>query len=452
MSRWLADEVRGRLDWFIRIRWFAVAGTAAVIALARIWAGPALSLWPLAALTAWLALYNLGFRLLVMAEPPAVRLALFTRVQVVLDLITLTGLLYFSGGIDNPFSFFFVFHAVLAGILLPRAESILVTTLAVLLYSLMALLEFSGILPHFALPAGPHPAAMLVVGRLAAFAATLYIVCYLTITMSERLAERTRALTEANRALRQADENRVKAVMRVTHELRAPVAAVKSLLDTVSEGYVKPACYECAISPMLERARARVTNLMKFEDDLLDLQKLELGYGALERIPLRLDAEIRRVVENLAGFAETRGVTVDLSGVEETPPVPADPRAVTTILANLISNAIKYNRPSGSVFVLSRSLDGAVEVRVRDTGVGIPAHDLGRVFELFFQGEYARQQKREGVGLGLSLVKGLVEAHGGTITVSSEEGKGSEFIFQLPVGNQESQIQNPKPADPGTRT
>jgi signal transduction histidine kinase len=402
--------------------------------------GYRLQVLPLALMVSVLVLANGLFEFWHRRRSDQHDLLLSARVQVGFDLVVLVLLLYFSGGVENPFQFYFIFHTIIAGILLSDRESILITTLTVVLYSTMVTLDGLGIVPHFALggaglEAPPYRQAVVVLGRLFAFTTTLYIARYFTVAIRRRLNEKTAALAQANRRLEQADRNRVQAVLQVTHELRSPLGAVGSLLDTIRQGYVGKFSEQCDARAVVERAYNRTQNLLTLTDDLLDLHKMELGSMVLHKAPLRLDRVADEAVHDLLPAAVERNVTVTREDFADIPLVEADPKTISMVFSNLVANAIKYNLPAGTVRISGRRTEGGVEVSVTDSGRGIPADELPRVFDIFFQGEYSRQTKRMGVGLGLSLVKRIVEAHGGTIRVESEPGKGSRFTFFLPLGN-----------------
>jgi two-component system phosphate regulon sensor histidine kinase PhoR len=177
----------------------------------------------------------------------------------------------------------------------------------------------------------------------------------------------------------------------------------------------------------------RMNNLL---DTLSQFAGLE--EGQYEKNPVRMDIceEIERAVEEAEPIGMQYGVSVAAEGPCEELWVKIDPVQVDMLLSNLINNGIKYNRRGGTVTVSARPISGGreIEVQVRDSGVGIPAHEQGRIFERLFRGEQATKLNTEGYGLGLYLVKEIVVDHGGRVWVESTPGKGSVFHFALPVG------------------
>lgn len=417
-----------------------------MIFFTRILSNIQFTLLPVLFLLIWLTAYNTYFWLTSkrLSAPNSSKLLLIARIQVFLDLITLVLLLYFSGGIENPFSYFFIFHVVSASIVLPGRESIFTTTFAVILYSSMVLLDFFAIVPHYSLvglyTTPVHQQGNFVLAKLFVFTSTLSIVCYFATSISNKLNEKTRELITANQKLRQADENRVHAVLLVTHELRVPLSSVGSLLTTVLKGYITKLCDRCKVMPVIKRSHIRVKNLLTLTDDLLDFHKIELGSTMFKKKPLKLEKIINETINEVKNLSKKRNISIHKTRLSNLPPVLADVDSARTIFCNLISNAIKYNVPNGKVTISAKRLNNFVEVYISDSGVGIPQEDLPRVFDLFYQGDYARKMRQKGVGLGLSLVKKLVESQGGNICVESECGKGSKFTFTLPIATQKQNV------------
>jgi signal transduction histidine kinase len=431
------DTRRGQVEWFVRLRWVAALGALAAPAAARLVLGVRFAILPGALVVAGIFAYNTVLHLWLRRERDERELERAALAQVGLDLVALVLLLYFAGGIENPFSAYLVFHTAIAAVMFPGRESLAVTAGAVALYSAMAALEYAGAIPRFSLegfkPLVGYGDARQLAASLFVLATTLFTVRYFAVSIARRLVRRTAELARANERLEQADRVRLQAVSTVAHELRSPMAAAESLLETVTGGYVSKACLACESKPILERVRARMKGLIKLTDDLLDLHQLELGNVRFEPQPLDIGAAAAAAVEEMSVLAREAEVTLAAQDLERLPRVLGDPPSVRFVLANLLSNAIRYNRRGGRADVTG-SVEGAmVRIAVRDTGVGIPPDEVGKVFDVFFRGSYAREKRRLDTGLGLSLVKGLVEAQGGAVSVESAPGRGSEFAFTLPT-------------------
>jgi PAS domain S-box-containing protein len=215
-------------------------------------------------------------------------------------------------------------------------------------------------------------------------------------------------------------------VATVSHDLRSPLTSVL--------GYAKLAQMRNATQQeqqealqRIEVSAQRMTELIK---DLLDLAKLEVGM-ADKLVAVELDRLARAVIEELEGAALTKGLTIRYE-LNPHPLLEADPRLVTQMWRNLIDNAIKYT-DKGTVTVRVRTADNYVLGQVADTGIGISPVDLPYVFDKFYRAQSPKTEEVVGTGLGLSLVKSIVEKHGGQIWVESELGIGSTFTFSLPL-------------------
>lgn len=448
----LQAELIERIDWLIRLRWIAVVGTLASICLASL-AGVALPLGPLIAITAAIALYNLLFliytRRLHAWQDATTRLRwsnIFAQVQITLDLLALVGLLHFAGGVENPFAIFLVFHAIIASILLARTASFVVALFASALYASLVWLEYRGILPHYHLTGlintELYQQKMHLAVVVLAMTATLLLAVWMASSIAARLRVRTedllrvslaneargRELEELNEKLRKLDAARTRFIVTVTHELRAPVATIISSLELALGGYAS----EEKQREVLRRAEARAHELLDLIRDLLELTKarqLEVTGGGE---PVQLAEVLESVVELMKVEAEHKDLFLSVNIPQEVSPVLANTDQIKAVWTNLISNAIKYTEPGGIVVVsLSENPDYVVGT-VRDTGIGVPPEDLSRIFEEFYRADNARAMVLRGTGVGLSIVKRIVENYGGKVWVESELGRGSKFSFALP--------------------
>jgi signal transduction histidine kinase len=235
-------------------------------------------------------------------------------------------------------------------------------------------------------------------------------------------------------ALGKLDQMKSKFVLTVTHELRSPVGVVRSLLRTMAAGYTGGLTEEQR--DIVARVQHRADFLQTLIDDLLDLAagKSELG-AAEERVPVHLDQATAGVVERFQVPAREKQIALEWRCERDDAPVAvlATEEGVDRILTNLVSNAIKYTPVGGRVSVVLRRNEPRAELRVSDTGIGIPAEARAHLFEEFYRAPNAKAIEKEGTGLGLAITKDLVTRYGGQIAVESEAGKGTTFVVMLPV-------------------
>ena len=222
----------------------------------------------------------------------------------------------------------------------------------------------------------------------------------------------------------------------VSHELRTPLTAILAFVETLEVGAIDDQEATRRFLPIIRKNALRMHDLI---DDILELSAIEAGNVQVRCERLRLQPVVDDVVSSLASKAEAMEVAVT-NEVAGDVRVYADRRRLEQMLTNLIDNAIKFNRKGGTVSIkCDRLQDGSRDrLVVEDTGEGIPAHHLERLFERFYRVDRARSRERGGTGLGLAIVKHLALLHEGDISISSEVGKGSVFTIQLPSKFQKS--------------
>ncbi|MES1210800.1 MAG: hybrid sensor histidine kinase/response regulator, partial [Acidobacteriota bacterium] len=224
------------------------------------------------------------------------------------------------------------------------------------------------------------------------------------------------------------------------HELRNPLAAIRNALWVLGEAGSRDEA-DIRQREVIER---QTRHLVRMVDDLLDVSRVTLGKIILKRQPVDLGEIAERCLHDLglAALAESHGLKIE----EETEAalVAGDPVRLEQVICNLIQNAVKYTPRGGSICLTVRSEDGEAVVRVRDTGVGVSAEMLPRIFEPFTQVESSRTRSEGGLGLGLPLVRSLVELHGGRVEAFSDgPGQGTELVVRLPLRSGEAA---PRPA------
>jgi signal transduction histidine kinase len=251
------------------------------------------------------------------------------------------------------------------------------------------------------------------------------------VRLERAVVEATRELREANRALAtsnleliETDRLRESFVANVTHDLRTPLTAIKGAAENLLDGIAGVLSGDQR--EYVEIVREHATRLTGTVNELLQAARLEGGQVELQPEPLDARAVVEEVASGLQPIARERRVQLEVRGLEAR--VAADREKLRRAVENLISNAVKFTDDGGQVTIEVIPARDAVEVAVRDTGHGIPADELPKLFERFYRGS----ARKPGTGLGLSIARNLVRLHGGDITVESEVGRGSEFRVRLP--------------------
>jgi two-component system phosphate regulon sensor histidine kinase PhoR len=222
-------------------------------------------------------------------------------------------------------------------------------------------------------------------------------------------------------------------ISNISHELRTPLAGLKALVDTLRGGAIKD---RPAAKRFLKRMDSEVDALTQMVEELLELSRIESGQAPLDTAPTEVAELVRAPVERLRPQAERAGLDLTVSLPRELPQVLADAEQVRLVLTNLVHNAVKFTPPGGQIVVTAQAAGEEVILSVRDTGVGIPADDLPRIFERFYKADRARSGG--GTGLGLAIAKHIVQGHGGRIWAESTETQGSTFYLTLPVAGEPS--------------
>jgi signal transduction histidine kinase len=454
MRRFLPVEqaLLGGARWLIRLRWAAVVAAAFAVTIGVTVFHLPLPVRPLTVIIGWVAAYNLLFTLLHgrlhvrttlsgRGDQPAYRLF---NAQIALDWTALAALIHYSGGVDNPFLVAFVFHAILASILLPRAHGFMHVSLPILLVVAMGIAENRGWIAHIVCfgAEGPDSPQLLAV-KLVAFAVAMYTVVYLTTEIAAILRRREEemlrleeSLQQANEALLATDRIRSEYVLRVSHDLQSPLSAAYSMLDLV--GTTMAGTMSAKGRDFLRRSLARLGTLMRFVRELHEISLLRAA-RPIASDPVDLREVAKAAAEEVLAKEHEHRIDLAIDLPTGLPLVAGDGMLLAAGLAELIGNAAKYASGDVRIAVRARPSEGKIELDVEDTGSGIPEEEISRIFDEFYRGSAAKRLVPDGTGLGLALVKLIVERHRGAIRVTSRPGQGSCFTITLPVSEEASE-------------
>jgi NtrC-family two-component system sensor histidine kinase KinB len=227
--------------------------------------------------------------------------------------------------------------------------------------------------------------------------------------------------------LRRLDEMKSGLLSVVSHELKTPLTSIRMAVHLILEERMGPLTHkQCEL---LMAARDDSDRLQTIIEDLLDIGRLESGQVELDLCSHSAERLVTNAAAPLELAFQDRGIALNIDVPFETPRVLADTARIDHVFSNLLTNALKYTAPGGQVRVTAEPEDAFIRFVVEDTGIGIPAEHLGRIFERFYR--VPTKNQPAGAGLGLAIAKEIVEAHGGQIAVQSREGEGSRFSFTL---------------------
>ena len=433
----MPEEAAARISWFIRLRWLAAAGVLVFAVVGRKLFQLQFAIGPFVFIGIFIALYNAVFLLLAHRVQPVGKWSdRFAFIQVGTDIVALTILMHFGGGIENPFVSYFLFHTIIAAILLPRHKADLQVLLASMCIVTLVIAEFTGLLAHHHI-VGLLPVEYelydnwkFVTVAVFALVTTLFVAAFLAGSIAQRLHEREKQLAQANAVLAEQDRIKSQYVMRVAHDLAEPTGMITSCLKLVTLGLTGP-IPEKALDMVL-RAQHKSEYLGHLIRDLLSLSRIKAA-KEIPKTAVELPEIINQVFEGLRMRAAEKDLTLEQKLPAALPAVYGNADAIYELFSNLVTNSVKYTPVGGQVELSASNTGDEVLVKVQDNGVGIPAEAMPYIFEEFYRADNVKAEAMEGTGLGLSIVRQILNAHGGRIWVESEQGKGTMFSFALPI-------------------
>lgn len=431
--------------WFCRLRWF-VTGVLAAFGLVGLFpqALPRIGLrphpqWPFSAALV-LAAANMFFvaharHLARSAEARGAKANLWA--QILVDLTVLAVVVHYMGSLETYVAFAYLFHIVLACIFFPRPWSLGVTAIASVLYVACVMLEEARVVPlvgiygDWTLRRQMERMPGFPILNVTWAVATWIVVWYLASQLSAMVRERDKELAETNRLLVEAQAERTRHMVRTTHELKAPFAAIDANAQLLLKGH-------CGALPdkaqtVVKQITARCRRLARQIQDMLQMTNLQAaGSESLHWVRLDLAEVLRWCAAQLEAVAKERGVALE----EDLQParVLAVEDQMKMLFSNLLSNAVSYSYRGGRVAVrcVPAEDEGAV-VSIEDHGIGIPAEEQAKVFDEFHRGSNVAGTGPTGFGLGLAIVKELVDRYNGRISLESEVGVGTTVCVELPT-------------------
>lgn len=442
--------------------WTAILGVLIATLVAIYGFKISFSATPVYAICTFMAIYNLLLFLHVHRleeshiQPLERTIRIYGSIHIVLDLATLTVLIHYTGGIENPFIFYFVLHMIGASIALERRVVLYLAGMALFMVVTLVGLEYFGVIPHVNLQGFAPPTLYrepgYVIAVLVVLASVIIISTYMAtslarvlrrrqqqvIELRERLLhERTGQLEQATQAIAKLEEekNRFLSFISIAaHDLKAPLTAIQGYLWVMLGGFSGEITEKQR--NMLDRSTKRITELLNLISDLLDIPRIETGQIIEEMKDISLREVVRKSLTDLRDTAKEKGIQIKEEIPPNLPRIRGSGTRLQQVITNLVSNAISYTQ-EGTVTIGLTENPGHILVEVTDTGIGIPPEEQPRIFEDFFR---ASNVEARGTGLGLSITKRIIEAHGGRIWAESpapgsEEGSRFSFTIPLPPGS-----------------
>ncbi len=428
------------LKWFIRIRWIAITILVVSNYAVTHLLGITVKEKQIYLLACILLLLNVFHKITLERIKKDTGTNVIGRVkrnihfQIISDLIILTVLIHYSGGIENPLFLFYFFHLIIASSIFPVYQSYLYAAFALVLTASLGLFECFGVIPHFPLEGYVshelYQNVLYVTGTGVVFACTAIMVVSLSQMIIHRSIKSEETYVKTNMELEKKDKLKNEYVFRVTHDIKGHVAAIISCLEilkTEMSGKLNDSQKEFVV-----RAYERAEFLSEFISDLLNLTRKRLKHDD-EIVEFSIPDLIEKVVTPIKILIKDKTINFSYYIDENADRMTGNPYTLEEMYSNLLFNAIKYTPASGRIELNIRRRGDNIISEISDSGIGIPAEDIPKVFDEFFRGSNVPKDFKSGTGLGLAIVQQIVKNHGGKIKVESEEGVWTKFTVSLPV-------------------
>jgi len=352
-------------------------------------------------------------------------------IQIIVDLILLTFLLHYSGGVENPFIIYFVFHLIIASILLSRSKSYLIAIITIILVGILVIGEYSGFITHYKLSGflsgGYYNDLNYLKGTGFIFITTSFVVVYLTSTVSDQLRKKEQAYRQANIELREKDKIKNEYVYQITHDIKGHLGAIKNCLDAVIILGNKEQKQE-----FINRAHGRTLRLINLLQDLLKITQLRLS-DKLVLETISINEILDDVLESYNNRAKVKGITFLINIDQKLSTVHGNKLLITEAFSNLISNSIKYSHDNDKIYINAVQKADNIMIEFKDNGVRIPESEIQYIYNEFYRASNIRRFEKDSSGLGLTIVKQIIKNHKGNISIDSEINGGTSFKLFLPV-------------------
>ena len=447
------DAIRRRNLWFIKLRYSVVVMLCIFlffsIFLFRI-KFTETQLIAVFAITASILIYNIilhRLRKYIKLEVHSFNPLYLSLLQMILDLFSLLLLVYFTGGIESPLYMLFVFHMIIGSLILPGVIIYTIAIVFVFLFVVMISLEYSGVLFHHQVNGLLHFNLYDQVYFIAAFLSTFTFMIFGSIYLSNGIArqlyKREKDLVESIKKINVAEREKQKYIMGIVHELKTPIVAVASYIDIILQKFLGP--IDETVEEKLIRAKNRTDEGIQMINDVLNVSKLNL-YDKFDEEDVDIKSIINGVLNRRKAYADSHLIKLHFKDERNKPEkIKGDKFLLDIVISNLVGNSIKYGVDGGDVEITLKNDGEDVIIEVCDNGVGIPEKEMPKIFNDFYRAENVKKISTEGSGLGLSVVKKIVDRHQGLISVKSPsrlakyKQPGSCFTVTLPFQRKEKE-------------
>jgi signal transduction histidine kinase len=366
----------------------------------------------------------------------------FSLVQICIDLTALMLFIYYTGGVESPLYAFFIFHVIIGSIVLPGRIVALVISLTLAITFSGAWMEYYQIIPHFHIAGwiefNLYQNNIYIITYFLFFAITLFLSIYLANKIARELYQREKDLTLAYNELAEAEKNKTKYVMSVVHDLKTPISAALTYLNMILDNTLGELKKEH--KRPLERSKLRLEKAFNTINDILHISQLKLGINTIENKNIILMDLIKEIRDEMNVLLSSKNLNFELSGNQKDKLiVKGDSKLLKLAFSNLISNSYKYTRKNGKIEVKLFADNNQIKILIADSGIGIPNESKDKIFNDFYRTSISKKEGVDGTGLGMSIVKFIIENYNGKISFESpsylkidENNPGTMFMIVLP--------------------
>lgn len=428
---WKAIRLRNR--WFIRLRYIAVVILVGFLLFGQLILNFNLSKTQIAAiaiLSIAIFIYNLILQSVKdkIGDIPAKFNCLhFSLLQIVLDLIALMLLVFFTGLIESPLYMLFIFHMIIGSLILPGYVVYICASAVTFIFAALDYLQRIDLLNAYPIPGlvgkGHVHEITYDVLFITVFGFMLVVSVYLANKITKQLYRREQQLHRTLEKLEEAEESKQKYTIGVVHEIKSPIAASQSIIQVLLERIVGP--IDSEVEKKLLRAKQRGEEALTLINNILRFSKLKL-LDITSSEEIMIDDLIHNIIENHFEEAKQRKIIFRFIDQRESKKIMwGDKILLELAFSNLISNSMKYSTDNSEIEILLSNDEENILVEVSDAGIGIPQQDITRVFNQFYRASNIDKSKMEGSGMGLAIVKEIIDRHKGSIETASPSKLGN---------------------------
>jgi signal transduction histidine kinase len=364
----------------------------------------------------------------------------FSLLQILLDLLSLSILVYFTGGIETPLFMFFIFHMIIGSLILPSSIMYFIAGTMIIFFSSFSLLEYYEIIPHQNV-VGLYKYELyndlnFVIGFLFSFSFVVFVSIFLTSKIVHDLYSRESQLKLALDDLHSAEESKQKYIIAVVHELKSPIAAMISNIELITGNYLGEVPNK--IMDKALRAKEMGIEAISNINSILHVSRFKL-LNKIHKEEISLERLFASIINKYQDTASRKNIKVRIKSNDSIDKINADEILLDLAFSNIIGNSIKYTPENGNIEVEYKRMNDFILITCSDDGIGIPKNELENIFEEYYRASNAKQNKIEGTGTGLNIVKQIIDKHNGIIAVdspsklSSQNRPGVVFTVKLPI-------------------